>query len=310
MARLSGEPVDKRGVISVVIPTFNRAGWLRHALDSVLAQTYQDFEIVVVDDGSTDDTQSVVRSYGQQVRYVYQNNEGRGAARNTGVQDARGDLIAFLDSDDNCYPDRLERQVEYLHRHPEAEFLHGPVDVLRQDGSKDAPESRRIAGLFARAAKRGYTYANLLRSCLIFSSTTLVKKTLFERVGLYDPDLRVLEDVEWYLRAARVTRLYYVEGPPLARYRCHEDNAFRIGNRPVLESYQKIFWRNLTWLERDGTDVASRCEAHLALSFCYLGLADAALSRRHIMKGFSASPFRAGRPEVLWRLIRTFWKVD
>lgn len=292
-------------MISVVIPTFNRAGLLRHALDSVLTQTFRDVEIIVVDDGSTDDTRGVVRSYGQRVRYIYQDNQGRGAARNTGVLAAQGDYIAFLDSDDIWYPDHLQRLVDYLQANPDAEFLHGLLDVLNEDGTKSFHESKKLERLYRRAAKRKFTYTNLLRSCLIFSSTVLVKKTLFERVGLYDARLRLLEDVEWYLRAARVTRLHYLDGPPLASYRLHGENAFRVGSKHLLDIYAKIFEGNLAELERVGADPAARCEAHLGLSFCYSGLNQSALARRHIALALSVSPIRACRLEVLRRLLGT-----
>ena len=105
--------------ISVVIPAYNHGRFLREAIDSVLAQTYAPLEIIVVDDGSTDDTEQIVRSYGDRVRYIRQQNAGVGAARNNGIANARGEYVAFLDSDDLWLPEKLAVQVEYMRRHPE-----------------------------------------------------------------------------------------------------------------------------------------------------------------------------------------------
>jgi len=295
-------------VISVVIPTYNRADMLKHAVDSALSQIYRDFEIIIVDDGSIDDTCSICEKYGSKVRYIRQENQGRGCARNVGILAARGDHIAFLDSDDIWYPDHLERQYDYLRQVPQAEFLHGPLDAMYEDGARYESESKRLKNLFKRAVKKGYTYPNLLRTCLIFSSTVLVKKRLFERVGLYDPGLKMLEDLEWYLRVARTTRIHYLAGPPLASYRYHGNNAFRAGDDAVLGVYLKIFEQNLAELEREGADSCARCEAHLALSFCQTGLNQPRLARRHIGAAFAAAPLRAFRLDVIRRLAGSLLK--
>ena len=109
--------------ISIVIPTYNRAGTIERALDSVFAQTFQDFEVIVVDDGSRDATRERVALYGDRVRYIYQENQGCSAARNRGIAEARGAFVAFLDSDDEWLPLKLDVQVRYLETHPEVDFV-------------------------------------------------------------------------------------------------------------------------------------------------------------------------------------------
>lgn len=109
--------------VSVIIPTYNRVSYIRRAIDSVLSQTYRDFEVIVVDDGSSDSTKDVVAGYGAAVRYVFQQNQGPGAARNHGIRVAAGAYLAFLDSDDAWLPNFLEKTVSALEEHPEVDVV-------------------------------------------------------------------------------------------------------------------------------------------------------------------------------------------
>lgn len=121
---------------SVIIPAFNAAGFVAHAIDSVLAQTWPAHEILVVDDGSTDETTQVVQGYGEKVRYLRQDNAGVSAARNAGAQAATGDWLAFLDADDWYYPERLRWHAEWIARDDQLDFLTGDYDYRRPDGSR------------------------------------------------------------------------------------------------------------------------------------------------------------------------------
>jgi len=122
------------GLVSVLIPTYNRAYILRSSLDSVIAQTYQDVEIIVVDDGSKDDTKSIVDSYGGRIRYIYQENAGLAAARNTGLGAARGEFLAFQDSDDAWFPWKLEAQVAVMRQVPELAIVWTDMTSVTPDG--------------------------------------------------------------------------------------------------------------------------------------------------------------------------------
>lgn len=292
--------------MSVVVPTFNRAALLREALESVARQTYTNFEVIVVDDGSTDETWEVVAASPARPVYVYQENQGRGAARNAGVRRAQGDLVAFLDSDDLWYPDRLARHVEFLAGHPDAVFVHGPVDVIDEEGRPDPAASRRMARLYRKAAGRGFGLEALLDSCLIFSSTVTAKKSLLDEVGPFDPDLKVLEDFEWYLRAARRHRIDYMEGPPAAAYRRHAGNAFHSGDKVVLETYERIFARYLDPTPENPLSAAAQAQANLSLSFCCAGLGDGRRVRHHIRRALTLRPGSVARVDVLKRFARSF----
>lgn len=292
--------------MSVVVPTFNRAALLREALESVARQTYTNFEAIVVDDGSTDETREVVAASAVEPVYIYQENQGRGAARNAGVRCARGELVAFLDSDDLWYPDRLARHVEFLARHRDAVFIHGPVDVIDEGGRPDPAAGRRMARLYRKAAGRGFGLETLLDSCLIFTSAVTARKSLFDEVGLFDPDFRVREDFEWYLRAACRHRIDYLEGPPATAYRIHAGNAFHVGDKVVLEEYERVFSRYLYRTPENGLSSAARAQANISLSFCYAGLGDGERVRRHIRNALRLRPVSLARVDVLKRFARSF----
>lgn len=192
-------------MVSVVIPTYNTAKYIGYTLDSVLNQTYKDFEIIVVNDGSTDNTIEVLKPYTEQIRYIYQKNGGRSKARNTGIQAANGKYIAFLDSDDLWTPAKLERQVEIMEENKEIDFLFGDKQRFADDGKiiissmfreKGYDESFFGDALFVREA-----YQKLLQSNFIPTGTVILKKECFDRTGLFDKAIYA-EDWEFWLRVA------------------------------------------------------------------------------------------------------------
>lgn len=292
--------------ISVVVPTYNRARFLRFALNSVLAQTYRDFEVVVVDDGSTDETEHLVSEYSGRVRYIYQENRGRGAARNVGVQHATGEYIAFLDSDDVWYLDKLARQIAFLEANPDSMFVHGPVDFVREDGSRDEKETRRVRRLFEDAKRRGYSYESLVDSCVMFTSAVMVKRDCFERNGGFvESAFTAREDFEWYLRVARRDRIEYLDGAPLASYRLHEGNVFRNNEMNVVEEYRKIFMKQLEVLAGSADEAAAGARVHLSLAFCYEGLGRPEMVRYHIWRALAFDPRSALRVRTMIRFFKS-----
>jgi len=184
-------------LVSVVIPTFNSADYLAPAIQSVLAQTCQDFEIIVVDDASTDYTEEALRPYAKRICYVRQERGGPSVARNRGILQARGELIAFLDADDVWRPTKLARQVEFLDHYPEAclvytDFTRGP-----QPGSNN--ESRLQA---FKPRDSAQAFHGLLEENFIATPTVMVRRSALAGSGLFDPKLRGSEDLELWLRLA------------------------------------------------------------------------------------------------------------
>ena len=193
--------------ISVVIPTYNRARFLGKAVASVRAQTYPCFEIVIVDDGSTDDTAQVVATLGAGIRYISQANAGPAAARNFGIQEARGDLVAFLDTDDRWLPEKIARQVAILQTEPAVALVGADMAIEDEAGALQVASNFELRGLqpfFARLDNGPVPDAPrlLLKVNFINTSTVLARREVLQALSGFDPRLRYGEDLELWLRIA------------------------------------------------------------------------------------------------------------
>ncbi len=183
--------------ISVIIPTYNRITWLQEAIDSVLAQTFRDLELIVVDDGSTDDTgEALARRYGERLRYVYQANQGESVARNHGAQLAKGSLLAFLDSDDVWLPDKLAAQVAYIDAHPQAGAVYCQAWSMDASGKLNPryPYGHGLTGEnfnLRRILTGGYSLSG---------SAVLVRRMAFEQLGGFDASITYGEDLDFCLK--------------------------------------------------------------------------------------------------------------
>jgi glycosyltransferase involved in cell wall biosynthesis len=213
-ARNSPERVEIRGSIlavevSVVIPTYNRAKLLAEALASVKAQTRPPLEIIVVDDGSTDGTRALLEAMGEKVRPIFQANHGAAAARNRGIEAARGDWIAFLDSDDLWEPRKLEAQARALAADPTCRLAIVDSRAVDLEGR---PIPRRPRSLHA-----GTVTAALFRSTFVHTPAVLVEAALLRALGGFDPTLRVAEDYDLWLRASLHTPFALVSEPLFIR---------------------------------------------------------------------------------------------
>jgi len=210
--------------VSVVIPSFQRVDWLRRAIDSVLAQTVSEFEVVVVDDGPSDGVaRFVARHPDPRVRCVrHELNRGVAAARNTGVAAARGPVIGFLDHDDVWLPTKLERQLAAMEE-TGAEVVHSLVYIT--DGQGNVYERATADGfrLFREVAAAGYPYHLLARRSSFFFGTFLVSRACIELVGAFDTDVNGVDDVDYVHRLARIRPFHLVE-EPLAMYCFHGAN--------------------------------------------------------------------------------------
>jgi len=233
---IRSDVISGRPSISVVIPVHNGAVTIGRALDSVLAQTYPPHETIVVDDGSSDDTEVIVSGYGTAVRYLCQENSGPAMARNRGVELASGDWIAFLDADDWYYPDRLRLHAELIAARPDLDFLVGNFDYRGPDGrllrhSMDATELGRL--LLTRFGESG---AGVIEGPEIgayitqqFSDTrtlTLPRET-FRGLGGFPTGFRICEDVVFLLRLCARGRRIGVTCAPSAVYLVHDDGLIR-----------------------------------------------------------------------------------
>lgn len=231
---------------SVIIPTYNRADYLRHALDSVLAQTYRDYEIIVADDGSTDNTQEFLRSYDPQIRYVYQDNQGPAAARNSACAIARGEILAFLDSDDTWTPNNLERQAAYWNAHPNLGMVEGFFET-RMNGEKLLPNSAaRKRAWISRRKKDSYEGWLSGNGDAQLSAVT-IRKIPFHELGGFDPALRVCEDFDLILRIIGRYETGYLDGEAVSTFRFHAS----IPVSEMNEAYRNVLKKHLQVLEEN-----------------------------------------------------------
>ena len=196
--------------VSSIIPVYNGARYLREAVDSVLAQDYRDMEVLIVDDGSTDPTADIARSFGSQIRYCFQPNAGLSAARNAGIRETTGDLVAFLDADDVWSKHKIGEQVRYLEAHPRVDAVFAHMESFISDDL--TPEER---GRLAAPPPPQPAWS---------AGTMLARRGSLAEVGTFSSDVRVGEFMEWLLRA-RQSGLEMVMLPTVVmRRRLHSAN--------------------------------------------------------------------------------------
>lgn len=213
-------------MISVIIPTFNRAEFLKEAVQSVLNQDYfrgregEDvFEVIVIDDGSTDKTGEIVHSFAYDIRYIYQENRGVSAARNVGLQHARGDFIAFLDSDDLWERDKIGVQMSLMSTVSRTMVCYTEETWIRH-------------GVFVNPKKRhrkysGWIFDKVLPLCLISLSSALFRSEVFDKIGSFDEDFPVCEDYDFGIRLAYRYQVLFLTRPLIIKRGGHEDQLSR-----------------------------------------------------------------------------------
>ena len=255
--------------VSVVIPAYNAAAFLEEAVASVLDQTFGDFEVLVVDDGSTDGTEALARRFGRPVRCLRQENKGVAAARNRGIQAAGGRRVAFLDADDSWFAEKLERQIEALEQSPRAGVCYSAFMHVDESGAPLGVDTRPRAGsMLEDLLTRGNAVGSI--------SSVLCERALLDRAGGFDPSLSQCADWDMWVRLAQLTEFLYIDRP-LVTYRRHGNNMSR---DPGL-------------LERDSLQVLESCFSMPALPEAIRGKRAAAFGRNYMV--LAGTYFRAGR---------------
>jgi len=301
---------EDRPSVSVVIPTYNCARYLPEAVDSVLAQTYRDFETIVVDDGSTDNTPEVLAPYGDQIRVIRQANAGRSAARNAGVLAAQGEYIAFLDADDLWLPQKLEKQIALLDARPEVGWVYSDFRRFSEEGPERACN-------FAEAGidepPEGIVLISLMSSFLTCTDTIVVRAECLRRVGPFDVSLPVQQDQDMWIRLACECQAGCVP-EVLALYRQHSEQVTRQASQML---YAYCGWRVYSKLLRaerrqlgprlpgDAARVAHRRLASYACAIARLAAAagDRWTARRWLVRATPAA-LLGDRDLLLWCLGR------
>ena len=206
--------------ISVIIPTYNRKHTLQRAIDSVLAQTFKPFEIIIVDDGSKDGTKEWLLQNYPSVQYIHQPNNGVSSARNKGIQISQGSWIALLDSDDEWMPEKLEYQSRFLEMNRDSSFCHTNEIWIRNGVRVNQMKKHKKYG--------GDIFKHCLDICRISPSSSIIKKDVFEEVGTFDESLTVCEDYDLWLRVTAKFNILFLDEPLIKKYGGHLDQLSRV----------------------------------------------------------------------------------
>jgi glycosyltransferase involved in cell wall biosynthesis len=288
--------------VSVVIPCFNAAAFLAEALRSVLQQNMEGLEVIVVDDGSIDDSVAIARSFSF-VRVIEQANLGPAAARNRGVAQAGGRFVAFLDADDVWLPGKLASQLALLEQAPDAGVVYGDFYFWREDIRTSCTHPSE----FDAAVRSGWLYPEILLDSLVCIITAVVRREVFDEIGGFDEQLRTGEDYDFWVRAALRYRCLKV-AHPVALYRLHEGGTTRMP-RPTSNEYQVVErnFRAHRLVGARGTSLPrSRLAARLhklAFDHGYLHFwrGDTRVARRHFAQALTHAPWRP-RTWAYWAL--------
>lgn len=230
--------------VSVIIPTYNRAWCLAQAIESVLAQDFMDFELIVVDDGSDDNTNSVLAKF-PGIRVITQKNKGVSNARNTGVRESTGHLIAFLDSDDLWKKSKLSIQVEFFRKNPDA-LICQTQEIWIRNGKRVNPGKRH-------QKFSGYFFEKSLELCLVSPSAVMIRRSFFEQINGFDVELPACEDYDMWLRIGLRHPVYLIDQTLIIKRGGHSD---QLSREPGLDAYRIKSLVNL--LENEPLDQRER----------------------------------------------------
>jgi len=200
--------------ISVIIPTYNRYELLKRAIQSILNQTYSVDEIMVIDDGSTDNTKDIQKDF-PEIIYIYQENQGVSCARNIGIQRAKNEWIAFLDSDDEWHQEKLQKQVAFHQNNPDILMSYTAEKWVRGGKVVKIPKKYRKIGIDAFVENLSY--------CNIAPSSVMMHKKLFEKFGLFDESLRICEDYDMWLRISSEEKIGLISEKLINKYAGHDE---------------------------------------------------------------------------------------
>lgn len=215
--------------ISVIIPTYNRLEFVQKAIQSVYGQTYSDFELIIIDDGSRDGTEEALKKTAlPQTQYLRQENRGVSAARNRGITRATGEWICFLDSDDHWLEKKLARQIDYHKKHPDI--------VVSQTGEIWIRHGKRVNQMKKHHKPTGDIYEKCLEMCCVTPSSVMIHRSVFDTVGLFDEALPACEDYDLWLRISCRYKIGLLPEDLIVKYGGHTDQLSRCV--PALDRYR------------------------------------------------------------------------
>ena len=288
--------------ISIIIPTYNYAQYICEAIESVLNQTYKDFKIIVIDDGSTDNTKEVIKPYLNKMKYIYQQNSGPSAARNRGIQEAKGEYIAFLDADDIWLPQKLELQIKFMEKEKEVGLIFSDMILFNEKGIiKNSFLKEKLffnkLSIKPLSSTEKVIYDNvfnaLLQENFIPTNTVIVKKECFNKVGFFDKTLFSVEDRDMWLRIGLFYDIGFINFP-LVLTRFHETN-ISANQELALKSRLKVMKKFLNYsnLPIKSKKIIKQTinKIYFDLGYLYFTYEKFPLSRIYFRKFLKENPF-------------------
>lgn len=285
--------------VSVIIPTYNHAKYVGRAIDSVLVQTYKNYEIIVVDDGSTDNTKAVLKPYMDKIKYIYQENKGLSSARNTGIRASKGEYLQFLDADDELLPQKFEIQVNILETHPEIDVI--ACEWIRVD------ENGNILPGEGKCAKSTFSFKDLVLGNPFIVHILLLRRKCFNLAGLFDESLNVYEDWDMWLRIAAKGYRFYCDSQKLVkRYLISSSIRTHSTYKDKTKILEKVFMS--PEVDEGIKALNNQAYSHLHLSFCstHYRLNQIREGRNHFIEAVKLEPLLLTNPETFYQIFVFF----
>lgn len=271
--------------VSVIIPTYNRAQYIGETVRSVLQQTYKDYEVVVVDDGSTDDTLKRLDEFEGQIRVVEQPNSERAVARNNGIKNSSGEYVALLDSDDLWFPYKLEKQVKVLDENYRVAMCYGQSLRIDDKSNQIKPARRQLQGF------SGSVFEKFLIRNFVVSATPLARRRDIENIEGFQTKYIPYEDWEFWARLSLQGDFHYIN-EPLASYRIHPQQSVKLASAKKIEEATTAVLENLLTLKDISEDLKNESLglANLRFSYWYLIAGEVKTAREKLLKAVSLYP--------------------
>jgi len=269
--------------ISVIIPTYNGSKYIKPTIESALSQTVPAREIIVVDDGSTDNTETIVRSFGKDITYIRQNNKGPASAYNAGIEASGGEFVALLEHDDIWMPDKNRQQLSVLQKDATIGMVYSPVELMEDDNPSKSSD------IDHQAPPGEYKFMDFfIRNRVLNCSSVMIRKSLLKQTGLFRENLKLAFDYDLWLRIAMISRIICLD-KPLAKYRIHDGNLSKDEHELMAAEgslFTILFWKNKKEAIREvGKDTLNerliRLYRRVAWDYAQMGKRDMELKHLH-----------------------------
>ncbi len=275
--------------VSIVIPSYNRADYIPATLDSIIKQSFKDWELIFIDDGSTDTTESILANYISQdsrIKYFKQSNSERAVARSYGISLASGDYICLVDSDDLWYPDKLEKQLTIMYANPDTILCYAAVDRIDLDGKPAKSAPRQYQGY------SGDVYEELLKRNFIPSVTPMIRAEFASKAAPQVTEFIPYEDWDFWLRLSRMGKFYHIN-EPLGAYRLHPGQSVQ---NVKAEKIEEVTLKVLDANTNDSSLISKEAYslAYLRLAYWYIVSGKLNLARSKLYKALQLSYARLG----------------